>query len=368
MRRTTLACWAALAVAAVLPPAGQGAPPRSTVDRLDDAAGPQVHYVYAVPRGGTDRGLDKKGTIAASIDAQQRWLEGESGGARLRVDTVGGAPDVTFVALPFTIRQLVETDSYRAIRDHLKARGLVKPEKKYVVYYEGPPEQTVCGLSDGDLIGVVYLRSSDCALDQYGIPQLGLAGPGQEPQARDYTALHELIHALGFVAPCARHYDGSGTGLHVTEPRDDLMADGRRGTPKLDPGRDDYFGHGRAGCPDLAKSVYLTTIKAPAAVKPSAALTIRTATASLRGTRLALHAEIDAGGQKATAECHVRIPGAPGSARGTAVIRGNDVECGWQVASFVIQAWKQHQIVLRAEVVVRSAGRVATRTVTVRAP
>jgi hypothetical protein len=132
-----------------------------------------VHYVYAVPRGGTDRGLDKKGTIASSIEAQQRWFERESGGARLRVDTVGGAPDVTFVALPLTIRQFVETDIPPAIRDHLEARGLIKADKEYVVYYEGPPELSACGRGGESSVAVVYLKA-DCALDQWGSRNSGL--------------------------------------------------------------------------------------------------------------------------------------------------------------------------------------------------
>jgi hypothetical protein len=95
------------------------------------------------------------------------------------------------------------------------------------------------------------------------------------------------------------------------------MAQRRRGTPKLDPGRDDY-------------------------------------------------AEIAGSGHKATAECRVTIPGVPGSVRGTAVIRGSEVDCGWQVPPQTIQAWKQGVITFRTEVVVRSNGRVARRSVTVR--
>ena len=49
--------------------ASSGALPRSTTDRPDDHAGPQVHVVYAVPSDQTDANLDADGTVEASVNA-----------------------------------------------------------------------------------------------------------------------------------------------------------------------------------------------------------------------------------------------------------------------------------------------------------
>ena len=59
--------------------AAQSAPlalPRATTDRPDDASGPQVHVVYAIPLGGEDRQLDVNGVLAGSVNSWNTWLRG----------------------------------------------------------------------------------------------------------------------------------------------------------------------------------------------------------------------------------------------------------------------------------------------------
>jgi hypothetical protein len=71
------------------------------------------------------------------------------------------------------------------------------------------------------------------------------------------TIAHELVHALGAVAPCAPNYGNNG---HVIDDPTDLMydgGDGSRVTPddiRLDPQRDDYYEAGKKGCPGIEKS------------------------------------------------------------------------------------------------------------------
>ena len=66
---------------------------RPMTDRVDEIKGKQVHFVYAVPKGGVDRGLDRKGALANSIASFQRWLATQTGGRKLRIDTWKGSPD-----------------------------------------------------------------------------------------------------------------------------------------------------------------------------------------------------------------------------------------------------------------------------------
>ena len=141
MRRLALIGACAL-VAAIGTPSSAGirqSLPRATADRPDEATGPQVHAFYVIPAGGADRGLDTDGTIAASISNFQGWLQSQTGGRNLRIDTYLGQPDVTFTQLAETDAQMAANGAFvrDAIERELIARGLTKPGKIYAVYYDG---------------------------------------------------------------------------------------------------------------------------------------------------------------------------------------------------------------------------------------
>jgi hypothetical protein len=74
----------------------------STTDRPDDHDGFQVHFVYAIPSDGEDRLMDINDQIAVSASAANVWLNNQSGGSQLRLDTFEGKLDVTFLRLPYT--------------------------------------------------------------------------------------------------------------------------------------------------------------------------------------------------------------------------------------------------------------------------
>jgi hypothetical protein len=231
--------------------------PRATSDRPDDNAGPQVHFVYAIPSDQPDRNLDADGTLEASIGAMQGWLRGQTGGAGLRIDTSGGAPDVTFVRLPrsdadYGGRQPI----LGAIAQDLQASGLLADQSKiYSVYYEGSapgPSANValCGLGGRSTfvaLALVFLHDT-CGYD-VNASRAGTAG------MLEYALLHETIHAIGFVPDCAPHTTHEG---HVNDSAEDLMAPYLSSvTPILDVNHDDYFQANRSGCPDLSVSRYL---------------------------------------------------------------------------------------------------------------
>ena len=74
-----------------------------------------------------------------------------------------------------------------------------------------------------------------------------------------HIVLHEMMHGLGAVAPCAPNFTPIGGG-HVTTPND-LMFHTANGVAKtIDPGHDDYFGHSIPGCIDLQDSPYLANV------------------------------------------------------------------------------------------------------------
>jgi len=236
--------------------------PRSTVDRPDDIPGLQVHVVYAVPSDGVDRGFDTDGGIESSTASYQQWLAGQTGGRVLRMDTYQGSLDITFQRLPRTdavyasfgrgARDLIEND--------LRAAGLVTSRKVYPVYYDGT-NNLVCGGAAwppglAGTVSVFYLQSVIPGL----VPCFysGFAQPGDPPAYTEFAVLHDFMHDLGIVGPCAPHFWDAG---HVNDDPNDLMWSGTGSwTPSiLDIGHDDYYDAHLPGCPDLATSGFLTS-------------------------------------------------------------------------------------------------------------
>ncbi len=281
MRRLALIGTCVL-LAAVGTPSAVGvrqALPRATADRPDEATGPQVHAFYVIPAGATDRGLDTDGTVAASISNFQGWLQSQTGGRKLRVDTYLGQPDVTFTQLAETDGQMAANGAFvrDAIERELIARGLTKPGKIYAVYYDGTSTYA-CGGGAWPpalpgILGALYLRATVGGVTCYH-PEQAKQGIGY----MDFAILHELLHTLGFVPTCTPHQTLAG---HVGDSPDDLMYAG----PKpwrpsvLDVGHDDYYDAHIAGCPDLATSSYLAD-----AALPQYTVTVRIAARGGSGT------------------------------------------------------------------------------------
>jgi len=249
---------------------GPASLPRAGVDRPDDLAGPQVHLVYAVASNGADRSFDTDGSIARSILLVQNWLAGQTGGQRLRLDTYGGQPDVTFV-------RLAKTDEYIAsfgpnvremVERGLSDAGHLQPNKIYLVYYDGTSTYACGGASyPPTLIGqaqVIYLRGLPDAQTPCGSTNtLGALG-ATAPAYFDIAMLHEFGHGLGLVPACAPHRH---LVAHSSDGANDLMWTGDQpwdvANVVLDVNHDDYYGHGRTDCPDMANSAFLTPTSGP---------------------------------------------------------------------------------------------------------
>ena len=254
---------------ALCSPAG-AALPRATIDRPDDHAGAQVHFLYVVPRDGADRALDTNSAITASIGSWQGWLRGQTDGREVAVDTSQGEIDVSFFRLAMDDATVAARGAYvrEQIEEEIFAAGFNSPSKLYAVYYDGSSTWS-CGGGDPDpvfrgSVAAMYLKGAPpgwipCASNPFG---------GTPPGYLEFVMLHEILHTLDFVAPCAPHV----TRLdHVSDSQHDLMWAGDApwltNEPQLmtlDVGHDDYYLHGRADCPDFARSPYLGPAPAPA--------------------------------------------------------------------------------------------------------
>lgn len=232
---------------------------RSGVDRPDDAPGDQVHAMYVLPAGGTDRHMDTNGQIANSFSAFEGWLTSQMDGTQLRLDTYQGRLDITYV-------QLAETDATIAaqgvyVRDfvekELHALGFNDTRKIYAVYYDGS-STAGCGAGpwaphlSGD-VGIEYLQGTS------GLVQCSGNIVGESPVTPhyfDFAMLHEIMHTLGMVPACAPHQTQGG---HVSDSPTDLMYAGPLPwrPAVLDLNHDDYYRANIPGCLDLTTSAFL---------------------------------------------------------------------------------------------------------------
>lgn len=238
------------------------AAPRAESDRPDDQPGPQLHLLYVLPSDGQDRSLDRDGSIAGSTESWQRWLQDQTGGQRLRVDTAQGQPDISFVRLRRSNAQLSGYGEW--LRDQIEyelvGRGFHAPDKLYLVYFEGGDARTLrCGSGPlppqlpGSVVAL-YLRAQPA--QGPACAEHRLAAPSEPPGYLEFAALHEIVHGLGLVPACAPRTDQRG---HVGDNPADLMYAGPLAwqPATLDAGHDDYYRAGIPGCPDLAQSAFL---------------------------------------------------------------------------------------------------------------
>jgi VCBS repeat-containing protein len=255
------ACVLAAALGcAVLGPTADAAQ-RQLTDLPDEVSGLQVHFVYVIPSDGVDRALDTNGVIANEVDVFQRWLEGQTAGRRLRVDTAGGQLDISFFRLSRTDAEIASHGPFvrDEIEDELTAAGFSAPGKIYGVYYDGS-STFACGGGAWPptlpgTVAALYLQG-----EPPGAPPCStnpFASPGGSPGYLQYAMIHEIFHTMGIVPTCAPHHTLAG---HVSDSSTDLMYAGDEPwTPStLDVGRDDYFEARIPGCQDLATNGWLT--------------------------------------------------------------------------------------------------------------
>jgi hypothetical protein len=229
---------------------------RFMADMPDDFEGNQIHVVYVTPKDGRDRGADFNGQLRNEVIVAQQWLFKEVGRS-FKFDTYQGEPDITFVRLSRTeheIFNLGDGQSNVTLQLELDLLGFNDPQKLYAVYFDGGFRNGECGGNGG--VGGIALTimggRMDCFLNFS--PQAN--GSGQMRQGSHASVMmHEVIHALDFVARCAPDHDDPHPG-HLQTISDDLMAfDGSGFTfYRLDKNRSEYYGHNIANCVDLEDS------------------------------------------------------------------------------------------------------------------
>lgn len=229
-------------------PAGNSPFARATADRPDDLPVMQIHVMYVLPADATDENLDTDGTLSDAVTRMNQWLALQANDSKLRFDTAQGQLDVTFFRLSATEAQIQATGQpIDTIRNELAAAGFTAGHKVYACFYGGAALAGGPMGHGGGGYAALYMKND---AGYRFMPKFG-------PSSFEALMLHEIMHALGFVASCAPHADSQ---MHVSNDGRDLMAPSwNRSLDKivLDPDHDDYFGHNRPECRDLAKSPFL---------------------------------------------------------------------------------------------------------------
>jgi hypothetical protein len=238
---------------------------RATEDRPDAVLGSQLHVLYFVPSDGVDEALDTNGVLDNAVASMNLWLEGQSGGRHLRLDSfvdrkAGPRLDISFVRGNRTNAEYAGDGTFEAVTTELEERGWTASPalKRYLVYYAGPAENpNVCGTAFLPIIGdfaqwsVVFLDANPgCGARDFGTPATG-AGMSEA------IALQELVHNEGIAPLLALHQcwafsfhictAAAGAVLDTLDPEAvDVMfpfVTFPLRDKVLDPGREDYFEH-----------------------------------------------------------------------------------------------------------------------------
>jgi hypothetical protein len=257
---------------------------RAELDLPDDSPDPQVRILYVIPSDSADDQFDTDGKICNSTLGWTQWLQDQTEGRRLRLDTNADVLDIGFVRLEATdavmhgsTSELDVQTGFAFVRDRIELEllqmGQLVPQKIYAVYYGGTSEYSCGGGSYPPLIidqvGAMYLGG-----EIPGFPACDAQPWGEAdlvPRYIDYGMLHEMMHTLGLVDLVAPHQHSSGHAFDDMEadPQRDLLYSQRPGMNDpdwgvyepgglvLDLGRDDYFEPANAELVDLARSVFL---------------------------------------------------------------------------------------------------------------
>jgi len=248
-----LACLAAAVAASPASAATWCGTDASAPDRLPEAvAGRQVHVVYAFPSDGVDRFATDAGAIVGDLTAIDAWWRSQDPTRAPRFDLFafpGCAPglgglDISRVQLPNTgawYQPLGERFSRLANDLAAPPTALDNPGKKYLVYYDGPVDESrVCGFSPvlpfngGAGADSFIFLGSTCPQD------LGSAG------FLATAAAHELTHNLGALVFNGPLHACPGDPGHPCDSDHDLMFPFLRfplSQLLLDSGHDDYYAH-----------------------------------------------------------------------------------------------------------------------------
>lgn len=254
--RVLLVSAIAVVGAALWSDAAAAAPWCGTVsadDRPAVSGGHVIRVLYAVPSDGADRAAEVAQRIASEIDEIDAWWRREDSSRTPRFDRYADpcGTQLDLGLLPLARVGSGTTDNgqlFDAIADEIENLPQAS-YTKYLVYYDGPVAERICGTGGGfqDGVGLAVVFLNTCT---------GLGSTA-------HVAVHELLHTFGLARSIAPPHACPSDPGHVCDSTGDVLYTYAQPVALssfvLDVGRDDYYLHG-GGRWDLATSPWLQRV------------------------------------------------------------------------------------------------------------
>jgi hypothetical protein len=249
-------------------------------DRPDVEAQRQIHVIYAHSADSADRFADMSRSIVRDLAGVDTWWRSQDPTRTPRFDFADfPGCDSEFGALDLSVVHLGQSSAALRIEDapyftfamagELSRAGLTDATKKYLVFYDGPAPDGLCGRSASSatsggpaVVSYVFLQ---------GVAGCAIGGSGTGNGWPAHTAAHELVHGLNdYFAP------GTAPGAcedqaHVCDSNADIISSGsihpsfQLSGAVLDVGNDDYYNHPGTWW-DVRDSPWLIHLESPPGV------------------------------------------------------------------------------------------------------
>ncbi len=239
-----------------------GVQSRSTLDRPDDVAGYQIHFVYVVPADGSDNSWDTNRKINTWIDAAQTWLQAKVN-RQLIVDSSNQEYDITFLKSKYTVAEMKITEGTTLLNDLTNeiapVIGASSNPKTYLYIIDGDVSSTYCGRgqtysNQGMLYGSPLCLNAD--FNDYSTSYYGL-------RFISSAILHEYFHTLGVSHTCYNNSDlmiGVPECLSTSNPQ-------RTSQVTIDTARQYYFGGDKSGADISRMPIWKGNLATPVATE-----------------------------------------------------------------------------------------------------
>jgi hypothetical protein len=214
------------------------AAPASDVDN-------EVQLVHAQLQGGSPQSATVTDGICNEWPFVLRLFESDGGAASVRTRRTSGEIDVAVADLPLTEAQLQSGSAGASVRSALETQGYDAADW-FVLYVDAAGEVPCAATFPAARVIINWMKRCDTYPSTKRF---------QFPFGATYVMAHEVTHALGAVAACAPHDDGTG---HVTDSNRDVLYGGTSGRDwhnlTLDVGHDDYHRDPLPACPSIENS------------------------------------------------------------------------------------------------------------------
>jgi len=255
---------------------------RTFKDSFDQSLTYNFHAIYFLPCEMEDRRFDVNLNIQSSLYAINKWFVDRTKKQKINFDKkFNGRIDVTFLRVNKTMNWFTNfndsNNNKKDVSSRIEEIILSNTQlfnnfnkKKFIVFFEGWEKRKslffdICGTSRFDGKVAIFFTSGKWKKDVGNNKKMFSCTKDQLNDLKDQnfgksesTILHEILHALGAPAKCAKNLNPKNL-YHVNDNENDILYN-VSGNIYLDYNNDDYYKHEIKNCFDLSESKYLIDV------------------------------------------------------------------------------------------------------------